>query len=99
MSGITLAGLSVSVVGYLAGISSVAWMSTYYRCLLAFLVYNSRPASIFLEIVQSYFWVFSWLFNLLASFREGGVLDGIFPVLALHYRYLTVFLLYFVARC
>ena len=49
-SGITLAGLvAVSVVGYLGGITSVTWMSTLLiGCLLGFLVYNSRPASIFL---------------------------------------------------
>ena len=49
-SGITLLGLlAVSMVGFLAGISSVTWMSTLLiGCLLGFLVYNSRPASIFL---------------------------------------------------
>ena len=49
-SGITLAGMvAVSVVGYLGGITSVTWMSTLLiGCLLGFLVYNSRPASIFL---------------------------------------------------
>ena len=49
-SGIALLGLlAVSVVGYIAEISSVTWMSTLLiGCLLGFLVYNSRPASIFL---------------------------------------------------
>ena len=53
-SGITLFGLlAVSVVGYLGEISSVIWMSTLLiGCLLGFLVFNSRPASIFLEIVE-----------------------------------------------
>ena len=84
-SGITLFGLlAVSVVGYLAGISSVTWMSTLLiGCLLGFLVYNSRPASIFLGDCGSL--TLGYLadcLTLLASFREGGVLDGIFPVLA-----------------
>ena len=84
-SGITLFGLlAVSVVGYLAGISSVTWMSTLLiGCLLGFLVYNSRPASIFLgdcgSLTLGYF---AGCLTLLASFREGRVLDGIFPVLA-----------------
>ena len=84
-SGITLFGLlAVSIVGYLAGISSVAWMSTLLiGCLLGFLVFNSRPASIFLgdcgSLTLGYL---SGCLTLLASFREGGVLDGIFPVLA-----------------
>ena len=84
-SGITLAGLvAVSVVGYLGGITSVTWMSTLLiGCLLGFLVYNSRPASIFLgdcgSLTLGYL---AGCLTLLASFREGGVLDGIFPVLA-----------------
>ena len=84
-SGITLFGLlAVSVVGYLAGISSVTWMSTLLiGCLLGFLVYNSRPASIFLgdcgSLTLGYL---AGCLTLLASFRDGEVLDGIFPVLA-----------------
>ena len=84
-SGITLFGLlSVSVVGYLSGISSVTWLSTLLiGCLLGFLVYNSRPASIFLgdcgSLTLGYL---AGCLTLLASFREGAVLDGIFPVLA-----------------
>ena len=84
-SGITLAGLlAVSVVGYLADISIVTWMSTLLiGCLLGFLVYNSRPASIFLgdcgSLTLGYL---AGCLTLLSSFREGGVLDGIFPVLA-----------------
>jgi UDP-GlcNAc:undecaprenyl-phosphate GlcNAc-1-phosphate transferase len=84
-SGITLAGLvAVSVVGYLGGIASVTWMSTLLiGCLLGFLVYNSRPASIFLgdcgSLTLGYL---AGCLTLLASFREGGVLDAIFPVLA-----------------
>ena len=84
-SGITLAGLlAVSVVGYLGGITSVTWMSTLLiGCLLGFLVYNSRPASIFLgdcgSLTLGYL---AGCLTLLASFRESGVLDGIFPVLA-----------------
>jgi len=84
-SGITLFGLvAVSVVGYLAGITSVTWMSTLLiGCLLGFLVYNSRPASIFLgdcgSLTLGYL---AGCLTLLASFRGWGVLDGIFPVLA-----------------
>ena len=84
-SGITLFGLlAVSVVGYLAGISSVTWMSTLLiGCLLGFLVYNSRPASIFLgdcgSLTLGYL---AGCLTLLASSREGGAIDGIFPVLA-----------------
>jgi len=84
-SGITLAGLlAVSVVGYLGGITSVTWMSSLLiGCLLGFLVYNSRPASIFLgdcgSLTLGYL---AGCLTLLASFREGGVLDGIFPVFA-----------------
>ena len=84
-SGITLAGLvAVSVVGYLGGIVSVTWMSTLLiGCLLGFLVYNSRPASIFLGDCGSLpLGYLAGCLTLLASFREGGVLDGIFPVLA-----------------
>ena len=84
-SGITLAGLlAVSVVGFLAGIASVTWLSTLLiGCLLGFLVYNSRPASIFLgdcgSLTLGYL---AGCLSLLASFREGGVIDGIFPILA-----------------
>jgi UDP-GlcNAc:undecaprenyl-phosphate GlcNAc-1-phosphate transferase len=84
-SGITLAGLlAVSVVGYLAGITSVTWMSTLLiGCLLGFLVFNSRPASIFLgdcgSLTLGYL---AGCLTLLVSFREAGGLDGIFPVLA-----------------
>ena len=84
-SGITLTGLlAVSVVGYLASISSVTWMSTLLiGCLLGFLVYNSRPASIFLgdcgSLTLGYL---AGCLTLMASFRENGMIDGIFPVLA-----------------
>jgi UDP-GlcNAc:undecaprenyl-phosphate GlcNAc-1-phosphate transferase len=84
-SGITLFGLlAVSVVGYLAGITSVTWMSTLLiGCLLGFLVYNSRPASIFLgdcgSLTLGYL---AGCLTILASLRDGGKLDGIFPVLS-----------------
>ena len=84
-SGITLAGLiAVSVVGYLAGITSVTWLSTLLiGCLLGFLVYNSRPASIFLgdcgSLTLGYL---AGCLTLLASFRGSGLIDGIFPILA-----------------
>jgi hypothetical protein len=52
-------------------------------CLLGFLVYNSRPASIFLgdcgSLTLGYL---AGCLTLLASFRDIGLLDGIFPVLA-----------------
>ena len=84
-SGMTLTGLlAVSVVGYLANISSVTWLSTLLiGCLLGFLVYNSRPASIFLgdcgSLTLGYL---AGCLTLIASFRESGMLDGIFPILA-----------------
>ena len=84
-SGIALAGLlAVAVVGYLGGIPGVTLLSTLLiGCLLGFLVFNSRPASIFLgdcgSLTLGYL---AGCLTLLASFREGGVLDGIFPVLA-----------------
>ena len=84
-SGITLAGLiAVTVVGYLAGITGVTFLSTLLiGCLLGFLVFNSRPASIFLgdcgSLTLGYL---AGCLTLLASFREGGVVDGIFPFLA-----------------
>ena len=84
-SGIVLTGLlAVSVVGYLAGIASVTWMSTLLiGCLLGFLVYNSRPASIFLgdcgSLTLGYL---AGCLTLMASFRESRVIDGIFPLLA-----------------
>lgn len=84
-SGISLAGLlAVSVVGYLAGISSVTWMSTLLiGCLLGFLVYNSRPASIFLGDCGSLsLGYLAGCLSLLSSFREVSTIDGIFPVLA-----------------
>ncbi len=84
-SGIALAGLlAVAVVGYLGEIHGVTLLSTLLiGCLLGFLVFNSRPASIFLgdcgSLTLGYL---AGCLTLLASFREGGELDGIFPVLA-----------------
>ena len=84
-SGTVLAGLiAVSVVGYLSGIAEVTWLSTLLiGCLLGFLVFNSRPASIFLgdcgSLTLGYL---AGCLTLLASFREGGLIDGMFPVLA-----------------
>ena len=84
-SGITLMGLlAVSVVGYLAGITSVTWFATLLiGCLLGFLVFNSRPASIFLggcgSLTLGYL---AGCLSLLASSRNEGVIDGIFPFLA-----------------
>ena len=72
-SGIALLGLlAVSVVGYIAEISSVTWMSTLLiGCLLGFLVYNSRPASIFLVAVEVLPWILGWMLNLTGKFSGG----------------------------
>lgn len=84
-SGITLMGLlAVTVVGYLAGISGVTWFATLLiGCLLGFLVFNSRPASIFLgdcgSLTLGYL---AGCLTLLSSYRADGSIDGIFPVLA-----------------
>jgi UDP-GlcNAc:undecaprenyl-phosphate GlcNAc-1-phosphate transferase len=84
-SGITLTGLlAVTVVGYLAGITGVTWFATLLiGCLLGFLVFNSRPASIFLgdcgSLTLGYL---AGCLSLLASSRNEGVIDGIFPFLA-----------------
>ena len=84
-SGITLTGLlAVTVVGYLAGIPGVTWFATLLiGCLLGFLVFNSRPASIFLgdcgSLTLGYL---AGCLSLLASSRNEGVIDGIFPFLA-----------------
>jgi UDP-GlcNAc:undecaprenyl-phosphate GlcNAc-1-phosphate transferase len=84
-SGITLMGLlAVTVVGYLAGIPGVTWFATLLiGCLLGFLVFNSRPASIFLgdcgSLTLGYL---AGCLSLLASARSEWVIDGIFPILA-----------------
>ena len=99
-SGITLFGLlAVSVVGYLGGISSVIWMSSLLiGCLLGFLVYNSRPASIFLgdcgSLTLGYL---AGCLTLLASFREGGYWMESFQFWPSLCRLQIVFLLYSVA--
>ena len=69
-SGITLTGLlAVSVVGYLANISSVTWLSTLLiGCLLGFLVYNSRPASIFGRLWEFNSGIFGWMLNFASKF-------------------------------
>ena len=84
-SGITLMGLlAVTVVGYLADIPGVTWFATLLiGCLLGFLVFNSRPASIFLGDCGSLTLGFlAGCLSLLASSRSEGVIDGIFPFLA-----------------
>lgn len=84
-SGITLMGLlAVTVVGYLAGIPGVTWFATLLiGCLLGFLVFNSRPASIFLgdcgSLTLGYL---AGCLSLLASSRSEWVIDGTFPILA-----------------
>jgi UDP-GlcNAc:undecaprenyl-phosphate/decaprenyl-phosphate GlcNAc-1-phosphate transferase len=91
-SGITLFGLiSVSVVGFLLQIPHITWLSTLLiGCLLGFLVYNSRPASIFLGDCGSL--TLGYLAGCLClmgsvSLDENGVvsagtINGIFPLLA-----------------
>jgi UDP-GlcNAc:undecaprenyl-phosphate GlcNAc-1-phosphate transferase len=91
-SGITLLGLiAISVVGFLLQIPDVTWLSTLLiGCLLGFLVYNSRPASIFLGDCGSL--TLGYLAGCLcllasASPTENGVvpegtINGIFPFLA-----------------
>ena len=84
-SGITLTGLlAVTVVGYLAGIPGVTWFATLLiGCLLGFLVFNSRPASIFLGDCGSLsLGYLAGCLSLLASSRSEWVVDGIFPILA-----------------
>lgn len=98
-SGIVILGLiSISVIGYFAITphSYVSWLSILLiGCILGFLVYNSRPASIFLgdcgSLTLGYL---SGVLALMGSFRvEGGIngignfrheatIDGIFPLLA-----------------
>ena len=84
-SGITLFGLlAVSVVGYLTLIPHVTWLSTLLiGCLLGFLVYNSRPASIFLgdcgSLTLGYL---AGCLCLLGSICGEKTINGIFPFLA-----------------
>lgn len=84
-SGITLFGLiAVSVVGYLGEIPNVTWLSTLLiGCLLGFLVYNSRPASIFLGDCGSL--TIGYLAGCLClqgSVSGENTINGIFPFLA-----------------
>lgn len=84
-SGITLFGLiAVSVVGYLVEIPHVTWLATLLiGCLLGFLVYNSRPASIFLgdcgSLTLGYL---AGCLCLLGSVSGEKTINGIFPFLA-----------------
>ncbi len=84
-SGIVLTGLlAVSVIGFLLGIPNVTWLSTLLiGCLLGFLVYNSRPASIFLgdcgSLTLGYL---AGCLCLIGSQSGGGKINGIFPFLA-----------------
>ncbi|MDC0156975.1 undecaprenyl/decaprenyl-phosphate alpha-N-acetylglucosaminyl 1-phosphate transferase [Verrucomicrobia bacterium] len=84
-SGITLFGLiAVSVVGFLLKIPHVTWLSTLLiGCLLGFLVYNSRPASIFLgdcgSLTLGYL---AGCLCLMGSVSAEGTINGIFPFLA-----------------
>jgi UDP-GlcNAc:undecaprenyl-phosphate GlcNAc-1-phosphate transferase len=84
-SGITLFGLlAVSVVGFLLPIPHITWLSTLLiGCLLGFLVYNSRPASIFLgdcgSLTLGYL---AGCLCLMGSVSSEGAINGIFPFLA-----------------
>ena len=84
-SGITLLGLlAVSVVGFLLPIPHITWLSTLLiGCLLGFLVYNSRPASIFLgdcgSLTLGYL---AGCLCLMGSLSSKGTINGIFPLLA-----------------
>ena len=84
-SGVTLVGLiAVGVVGYLVAVPNITWLATLLiGCLLGFLVYNSRPASIFLgdcgSLTLGYL---AGCLCLLGSVRGEGKIDGIFPILA-----------------
>ena len=72
-SGVTLAGLfAICVVSYLNNSLCATWLTTLLiGCLLGFLVYNSRPASIFLgdcgSLTLGYL---AGCLSLLASFRK-----------------------------
>ena len=84
-SGITLLGLlAVSVVGFLLPIPHITWLSTLLiGCLLGFLVYNSRPASIFLgdcgSLTLGYL---AGCLCLMGSVSAEGTINAIFPFLA-----------------
>jgi UDP-N-acetylmuramyl pentapeptide phosphotransferase/UDP-N-acetylglucosamine-1-phosphate transferase len=84
-SGVTLMGLiAIALVGYLSGISHVSWMATILiGCILGFLVFNSRPASIFLgdcgSLTLGYL---AGCLSLMGSFRGDGMIDGLFPIFA-----------------
>ncbi len=84
-SGITLFGLiAVSVVGFLLQIPHITWLSTLLiGCLLGFLVYNSRPASIFLgdcgSLTLGYL---AGCLCLMGSASGVNSINAIFPILA-----------------
>jgi UDP-GlcNAc:undecaprenyl-phosphate GlcNAc-1-phosphate transferase len=84
-TGVTITGLlAVSIVSFLGGNLIVTWTSTLLMgCLLGFLVFNSRPASIFLgdcgSLTLGYL---AGCLSLLASFKQDGSINAIFPVLA-----------------
>tara|TARA_B100001123_G_scaffold447981_1_gene607315 strand:- start:3966 stop:5492 length:1527 start_codon:yes stop_codon:yes gene_type:complete len=84
-SGVTLFGLAaVAIVGYLAEVPHITWMATLLlACILGFLVFNSRPASIFLgdcgSLTLGYL---AGCLSLMGSFRESSAIDGLFPLLA-----------------
>ena len=84
-SGITMLGLiAVSVVGLVLEIPYVTLLSTLLiGCLLGFLVYNSRPASIFLGDCGSLsLGYLAGCLCLMGSVNVEGVINPVFPLLA-----------------
>ena len=83
-TGISLIGLlGILVITYYLQIFQVLFPAYLFSgCLLGFLIYNSRPACIFLgdcgSLTTGYF---IGCFSLLASFREKGVIEALFPVI------------------
>lgn len=83
-SGITLLGLLAIVVGFWLEIPHVTLLSLLLiGCLLGFLVYNSRPASIFLgdcgSLTLGYL---AGCLCLMGTVSSDGVINGVFPLLA-----------------
>ena len=83
-TGISLIGLlAIIIVTYTLEINQVLFPAFLFSgCLLGFLIFNSRPACIFLgdcgSLTTGYF---VGCFSLLASFREKGAIEALFPVI------------------
>ena len=84
-AGVTLMGLTaITLVGFLVDIPHVIWIATMLiGCILGFLVFNSRPASIFLgdcgSLTLGYL---AGCLSLMGSARGDGMIDGLFPIFA-----------------